>query len=187
MKHYNYDKELALKLLKREIEIEKNALKLFDEIGKTLLSFNGKVANKRLDTALKAIDNRLSFKIEYNSFRFIYAEYDNRYVTVGDKGAYITDCTVNILWATVSSVYGDQALDENQKIISDNLIKQLKAQQISIKSHIEIVEKQIKQIDDIISEFNSICEQIRSFNDKTDYLIRGYFDLKIDNVFSNWH
>lgn len=184
MKNY-FDKELSIKLLEREIDIKKAALRYFDNVKKVVASFNGKIANKRLDTALKAIDERLNFKMEYNSFRITFDDYDfnRRYVSIGEKGAYIKNCSVNIAWSTISSAYGNSALDDERKIISYSVLKDIDAQEASIKREIAIMENQLAKIDEIIIRYDAITASIRQFNDEIDHDIREYFDLKIDNVY----
>jgi hypothetical protein len=184
MKTY-YDKELSIKMLEREIDIKKAALLLFDDVKKIVGLFNGKIANARLDTALKKLNENLNFKMEYNGFRITYDEYDYkmRYVSIGDKGAYIKNCSVNIAWCTISSAYGDSALDDDRKIIAYGIMKAIDAQAVSLKREIAIMEAQLLKIDEIISRYRAIAASIRAFNDEIDHDIREYFDLKIDNVY----
>lgn len=184
MKNY-YDKELAIKLIQRELEIKKSALTLFDSVKKVVGSFNGKIANKRLDTALKAIDEKLNFKMEYNSFRITFDDYDyeRRYVRMGDKGAYIKNCSVNVAWCTISSAYGDSVLDDDRKIIAYPVMKAIDNQKACMLREIAIIEKQLSSIDEIITRYSAITASIRSFNDEIDHDIREYFDLKIYNVY----
>lgn len=69
MTYYNIKpQEVSKKLVELEISNRKLALSLFDDIIKTLERFDGKQANKRIDTALKKINENLSFSREYNSF-----------------------------------------------------------------------------------------------------------------------
>lgn len=184
MKNY-FDKELALKMIEREIEIKKAALLLFDDVKKIVGSFNGKIANARLDSALKKLNENINFKMEYNSFRITYDEYDYkmRYVSIGDKGAYIKNSSVNIAWCTISSAYGDSVLDDDRRIIAYQILKAIDIQKQTIISELSKMEKQLAIIDDIIKQYHTITENIRMFNDGIDHDIREYFDLKIDTVY----
>lgn len=179
----NYDPKMATALLKKENEIEKNALTLYDEIRKVVKKFDGKTANKHLDNALKVIDKRLSFIVQYNSFRFIFTEYDDRYLSIDGRGAYVRDNSVNIAWLCVSSAYGDQAVTDDNKIIAEAILKQLEKTEDEIKKHILIVEAQLLEIDAILKRYDDIKQAIRSFNDEVNYSIREYLDLKIDNIY----
>ena len=67
-----YTNEDARKLVELEIQNRKEALKLYPEIIKVVEQFDGKVLNKRLETALKKVNERLCCKRGYSDFRIVF-------------------------------------------------------------------------------------------------------------------
>ena len=63
MAHY-YCNEDAKNLVRLEIENRKSALAVYDEVIELVKKYDGKILNKRFETALKKIDEREEAKVQ---------------------------------------------------------------------------------------------------------------------------
>ena len=130
MKHYcNED---ARNLVELEIKNRKEALKLYDGIIEVVNKFDGKVLNKRFDTALKKLDGRLSYNREYSWFEIYMNVFDSRTCKSVKKDSYGYSCTnyltdsylkLNTLLYTYSYNKDEKVLLDNERIISSVLVE----------------------------------------------------------------
>lgn len=176
---YYIDKEKAVKLSNLHIEAMKTTLTFTDEIKEVLQKFNGKPITKRIDTALKKINPNLHMSREYNSFRINWL-IENR--SFGENGMvyYIKEHTINILWASCFSSYGDGVLDSENCLIAEQAIKELDRQNEQTKESIKNATEQLANIENAISEHERIKKELESFNHSINWLVNSYFDLRID-------
>lgn len=175
--------EKTFELVNLHLEAYKKTLSFIPAIKETISKFDGKVFNKRLDTALKKIDGSLSCKCEYNSFMIDWY-IDNRHITnTPDKNGYCTslyikDHTINILHGCISSSYGDSCLEDG-KILAGSIINQLEKSEEEKKKLIESVISQLEGIEELQAEKEGIKKQIENHNNNINWMIDSYFNLRI--------
>lgn len=175
--------ESKRKLVELEIKANNKALGLIEEVKEVILKFDGKVPNKRVDTALKKIDDCLSFKAEFNSF-IIDMFIRDRSFDNGNNWVYIKNTVINICHCACQSMYGDSCLNEDGTINSEAVIIGLEKRKESLKSYNEEMIKSLNEIEDKIKEYEELKKTIRAFNDSVNYTVANYFEIdKIRNIY----
>lgn len=180
--YYAPDMEISKQLVELEIKNRKYVLSLFDSIIETLSKFDKKQVNKRIDTALKKIDKNLSFTMEYNSF-IIKLWYKDRSITKrnGDEIGntyYLKDNCETIVHCCVHSSYGDSVVNDDVRLIFESLKEQLLESKEYIEQSIFEIENQLSKVDDIISEYQELIDKCNKFNNKLNWCIAEYYNIK---------
>lgn len=181
--YYVSDMEVSKQLVELELKNRKYMLSLFDKVIETMSKFNDKKVNKRIDTALKKIDKNLSFSMEYNSF-IIKLWYEDRSVTkTMDDGygrAYYLKNNYETLvhCYVVHSSYGDGVVNDDGRLIFESLKEQLLKSKEYIEKSIVEIENQLSQVDDIISEYQELIDKCNKFNNKLNWCIAEYYNIK---------
>ena len=170
-----YSKEITIKLIELEIAAKEKSLGLTDQIITVVRKFDGKVANKRFDTALKGIDPSLRFVMEWNSFK-IEMMIENRMTHTGTHTAYIENFDVTIIHGSISSAYGDSMI-VNNGINGPLLINGLEKYKTETKEYIKILKKQVAEIDGILEDYQEIKKTEEDFKSRINYMIQYYFEL----------
>ena len=174
-------KEFIILQLNQELDLEKRSLLLFDDVKKLIEAYDEKVINKRFDTALKKINENLYLRMEYNTFEIkaCYYSLDDRYIRLDNQSGYIKRDEFNILYGCISSYDGKNMLGNEKRLISKNAAEALESQRLYSINHIESLEKEISEIDNIINDYNKIVDQLSEVNRQWDYTIRDYLDINI--------
>lgn len=183
MKHYcNQD---ARNLVELEIQNRKAALKLYDGIIETVKKFDGKILNKRFETALKKVDERLSYDRRYSCFEINMNLFDNRCVKSVKKDDlgyscvnYISDnyLRLNTYLETYSNTNGKSFLD-NERIVSSVLIESLENGKAQIEKDIDRLESSIDKVDVWKERLKSLEAEIEKTMKEIPYIIRDYYDI----------
>lgn len=167
--------DINKELIKLEIKAGRKCVGLANEIIKLVPKFDGKQPTKRFDTALKTIDPRLSFGMEYNSFKITYWNTDNR--VDSNKGWYYTrNNHIYILHASIRSSSGD-GICQNGVIIAATLIADLQLYVTRETERLTKLEAEIENIHGIMSEYKDLTERIEEFISRTSYVVREYYGL----------
>lgn len=173
-------KDTADNLIALEIENRRKAIDLYPAVIETVKKFDGKVLNKRLETALKKVHPNLS--LENSEYRFdirYWAEKDHisgyyctEYVKCRDIGmcAYIPKHKEN-------SVAKYPALNEDSRIIAENIVSALNAGMEKLKSEIIEMEVHSKKADEYAAELEELAERMKSLQKKIPYLVSEYYGL----------
>lgn len=184
MKHYcNED---ARNLVEIEIKNRKEALKLYDGIIEVVKKFDGKVLNKRFDTALKKVDGRLSYEREYSWLKIKMNVFDSRSCKSVKKDSYGYSCTnyisdsylmLNSLLYTYSYNPDDKVALDNERIISGNIIFALNKGRRQIEETIKELEESISKVDEWKNRLKEIENEMRKTMNEVPYIIREYYDI----------
>jgi hypothetical protein len=180
-----YNNEDAKNLVKLEIENRKSALELYTEVIELVKKYDGKILNKRFETALKKIDERLSYERAYNSFYITMSCWNNRSCrsTKKDSFGYSStiyihgnDIRLNTYIETYS--YGENpSMLNDERINADVLIEALNKGKIQIEKTIAELENSI----DKVQEYKEKCEALKKEMEETTrdipYLIKDYFNI----------
>lgn len=185
--HY-YSKDVAEKLVRLEIENRKHALSLYDEIEKVVRSFDGKVLNKRLETALQGVYKYTYVERRYNSFA-IEICVDNDWVKGESKyGVHYVECRNLQLtqklythsdgrYEPKENVMINNPTGKSERIIADVIIEGLKRGKKGLENEIADYEKWLTKVDEAKEKLESLTKEIESVTHDIPYLIRDYFDL----------
>lgn len=184
MKHYcNED---ARNLVEIEIKNRKEALRLYDGIIEVVKKFDGKVLNKRFDTALKKVDGRLSYNREYSWLEIKMNVFDSRSCKSVKKDSYGYSCTnyisdsylrLNSLLYAYSHNPDEKVALDNERIISANIILALIKGKRQIEETIEELEESISKVDEWKNRLKEIENEMRKTMNEVPYIIREYYDI----------
>ena len=185
MKHY-YCNEDARNLVQLEIDNRKAALSLYDEVIKLVRQFDGKVLNKRFDTALKKIDSRLSYDRSHNSFYIEMSVFDNRHcksVKTDSFGyastIYITTNRVRLNTYIQTYAYGKNELSMlyDERIVADVLIEALNKGRANIENEIRKLEESESKIEAWKEKCEALKKEMEETMKEIPYLVREYYDI----------
>ena len=171
------NKESQIKYLRAQAEYDFARVKYFDEICETIAKYDGKQATKRIATALKKVNDNITFDVEKGNGGkgYIYIgwyDFDGR---IGrndscDEWAYLrTDSNkYHIIMAFVDDVY---CLDAN------NLINQITtAKNQAVDNYNETIAA-LNNFDVLKEEYNKAVNTLKELNHKLPSVIRDRYDL----------
>lgn len=184
---YFNDKELAMKQVKLEIANREYVLTLIDDVIEVVKKFDGKVINKRLDTALQhGIEQNPNFqkfttccyRNEYSSFQ-IGICVPTRCVSIpmsggGRKWEYLYDNQIIVCW-----VDNDNAII-NGRIVSKHIIEALNKKRKEIEQYISDNKIALTKIDEWQKRWREIDSQITSLQKEIPYDVKRYFGMRFD-------
>lgn len=186
MGRYYYCNEDARNLVNLEIENRKKALELYPQIIECVEKFNGKVLNKRFETALRKIDDCLRYNWEDSRFG-IEVRLNNRCIqsvktdTYGyAQWNYISgfELTLTSMLYTVSYNPDDRRmLDENGRIIAPVIIKALNERKQSIENTIAELEEKLNNVQEYRNKLEALRIEMEKVMNDVPYIIREYFDI----------
>jgi len=172
--------ETAKKLVELEIKNREYAFSLYDEIIEVLAKFDGKQVTKRIETALRKIDDNIRVKNEYNSFivEVGFWNIEKRSVKTENGIAYLKNAEETLCHCARFSSYGDGVLNEDNSLNYEAIKTQLvKHKEYMEKSTLEIKE-QLADIETITSEYEELEKKCQEFNAKKNWCISEYYGLK---------
>lgn len=187
MAHY-YCNEDARNLVLLEIENRKSALELYTEVIELVKKFDGKVLNKRFETALKKIDDRLSYGRSYNSFYIEMSVWNNRScrsVKTDSYGYSSTNYidTDSIRLNTYIQTYSCGKNDPysfmlcDERIIAEPIIEALNKGKTSLEKNIEALEKSIDKVEEWKEKCEALKKEMEEITKDIPYIIKEYYDI----------
>ena len=181
-----YCNEDARNLVKLEIENRKEALKLYDGIIEVAKKFDGKVLNKRFETALKKVDERLSFNRRYSFFEIEMSTFNNRSCKSVKKDSYGYSCTnyissnslvLNSMVYTYSNDKNDKVLLENERINSSVLVEALNNGKKQMEEKIKTLEESINKVEEWKEKLESLKSEMEKIMYDVPSIIRDYYNI----------
>jgi len=181
MKH-NLSFEDATNLIKLEIAGKREAAALCDAVIEIVKKFDGKVHNKRFDTAVNAVNENVRVRMQYNSFDIKYSMPNRSVKSVSaDHWNYVEYDEPYICGMCIESSDNNRALTPDKRIISENIIANILEQKKRLTAGADLAEKQLNNnICDFIGRKAKLLQQIEQFNNDVDYSLANYFDLRIE-------
>lgn len=172
--------ETAKKLVELEIKNREYAFSLYDEIIEVLAKFDGKQVTKRIETALRKIDDNIRVENEYNSFiiKVGFWNIEKRSVKTENGIAYLENSEETICHCSRFSSYGDGVLNENNSLNYENIKKQLIKHKEYMEESIKEIKSQLANVETIISEYEELEKKCQDFNRDTNFCISEYYGLK---------
>jgi hypothetical protein len=167
-------------LVRLHLKAYQEAIDIAPAVIEVIKRFDGKQANKRIDTALKEINPNLKFSSEY-SWAEIEMYIENRYYRGdGYAAGYVSSSTVQIVHAC--NYTGEKA--HLSPVIDGKLNAAVVVEGIEIyveqhKSLIETVTEQLQRVDEMRIERERIIKESQAFNSALSWMIDDYFELRI--------
>ena len=176
MKFYD---ESAKLLTEKQLEVYENLLSYVPAIKEVVGRFDGKVLNKRFDTALRqATDGKASCtkKTYVDGYELALHEYNDRCIIVDGHGAYYIKQDAIILADTLwrSKTW----INAEGRIVADELIAVIDSAAERAAKNAKSLKEQLDSVDSLIAEYERIASELHGFEINTNYLLREYFGLK---------
>lgn len=177
------DFEIAKALTEKQIEVLENLLALVPAVNEVVRKFDGKVLNKRFDTALRnATDDKASCtKKNYtDGWDIVLREYNNRFVSIpNETGDYATAHYIKHEYIYLAdSVWNDEKwLTDDGRIKADELIADIEYHANSAAEDVKKLKGQLESVETYIAEFNRMKAERWAFECNTSYALREYFNL----------
>ena len=182
MKYWSMTDEEKTRLCRMENQLHMEAYNLANNVAKVVKLFDGKVFNKRLGTALNQLDSHIYVEAPYNSFNIKYVanSYEERsFRSSNGDTAYIDNNEVYIAGLCKVSQDDHRALTDDNRIIADNIIKNIERMKKYHKETYNEVENQLAQVAFFKARKARITAEIEEHNDEVNYSVANYFDLTI--------
>ncbi|GHT57905.1 hypothetical protein FACS1894109_11030 [Spirochaetia bacterium] len=179
-----YVKGTSEKLIALHLRNYQRIIDLAPAIIAVVQKFDGKQANKRLETALKEVDKNLFVKFDHDWHYEMSVEiqlyYEDRYVmgkadSQGVGNAYYIKDTCG----TVCNAYQDNHPVVDGKFQAAPIVKHINENVESLVKLIKEAGDQLKQVDDLRRDKKEIEKRIESHNASLCWLVDAYFELSI--------
>ena len=173
------DNELAMKLVRKEIECKREFVSKAESLCEVVQKFDGKVFNKRLETAMKEV---YPIRVEQEYFwksisitgwipdRMVQSDSVDKWGY--HKTAYIKDDRIYV------GIIRD-AFDDDKRIIAETIIKAIRSTAEYYKESADKLEEQLGRIEEIIAERDRIYAEKQRFLHNTSGTLREYFGLEV--------
>lgn len=170
-----------IKYLRAQAEYDVEWTKHFDEICKVIKRYDGKQATKRIATALKKVNDNITFDIERNGYNdYIYIgwyDYDGRIWRndTSDEWSYLrtSDGKYHIIMSLVEDIY---------HIDASNLIEQIANSKNRAVINYNKTIKALNNFDKLKEEYNNAVKTLKELNHKLPSVICDRYDLDAYNV-----
>ena len=161
-------------------------MRLKAQIIECVEKFNGKVLNKRFETALRKIDDNLRY--DQTGSRFdIEVHLNNRCVQSVKTDSYgysnwnyISDFNLvlnSVLYTTTYNPDDRKMLDENGRIIAPVIVKALEEKKKIIENTIAELEEKIDKVQEYKSKLETLRSEMEKVMSDVPFAIRNYFDI----------
>ncbi len=175
MPYYNITNEDSLKLLNLRLEVMEQTVSFFPDVIRTIEKFDGKVLNKRLNTALEQIDRNLSYERKYDSIyivRYIGSESVN---TENGCSLYLNEHHDYL--CIVSPSGNNYCLTNDNRIIATGFADALNKEHADYVKRIKEIKDNIVNIDSYRARLKQIKEDLEILKSEIPYPIRNYCNL----------
>ena len=173
------NKEMAIKLMRKEIECKREFVNKAEDLCAVVQRFDGKVFNKRLETAMKEV---YPVKVEQEFFWksiSITGYVADRMVQSDDtdkwgyrKTAYIKNDRIYV------GIIRD-AFDDDKRINAEAIVKAIRSVAEYENATADKLEDQLNRIDEIEVECKRIRAERNRFLHDVSATVREYFDLEV--------
>lgn len=179
---YFTDKKIATQLVELEISNREYILTLIDDIVEVVKKFDGKVFNKRIETALqKAIENNSHYKTgthiyclyEYDIFHMKLCVPDRRVHNL-ENWYFIENNTLDICFLDAEIAIVDK------RIVAEAIIKDIRNQKQEIQERIIELKQGLLRVDEWEKRWREVESQITKLQKEIPHEIQRYFRMKFD-------
>ena len=172
--------EMAKKLVQKEIDTKRDFVGKAESLYEIIRKFNGKIFNKRLETAMREVyPVRIQYDKVFNwlditgyiSDRMVQSDEVDRHgyhpvAYIKDDRIYMVSCCKD-------------ALDDDGRIVAENLIAKMQLTVNYLKESADELEKQLADIENIADECYEIRAKRNNYNNYVKAQIRDYFNLEV--------
>ena len=166
-----YNKEMAEKATKKDIQMMEEVNKALPEIKKLIAKFDGKVINKRLDTALK--DLGLPGYIYFSTY------YETSYIIMY-KPTNSNEAYTVLSGFRPSCRYYDKEksfVNEDKRISAERAFKLIEERRVKRLKEITTYKEILQTYEEKKAQIELLKKQLRTIVDDVPYELRRRFDL----------
>ena len=178
--YYNMSVEelsVAKALTELDIKNRKYIETLYPQIEETVKQFDGKILNRRLETALKKINNQIYTERNDNSYKIKYFCNDDMVKGV-NCWEYSKNREVTFIWCnTYTNSYQKGFLNE-EKIVSSDMLDMIEKDRNNFIKETENIINGLSTIDSKIAEYKELINRCDAFNRSLDSTIKDYYKIK---------
>lgn len=187
-----YNKEDAKNLVLLEVENYKKVLELYNPVIEVAEKYDGKILNKRFETALRKVND--SLRVDMSGKKLSIDFYlTNRGIksTTHEHWNYINKSYITMNEYTERCAYEWESLDgkslcadHENRLIASVLVESLNKHREYIKGRIETLEEKLNKVDEYKNQLEELKTQMEKITKDIPYEIRNYFELNY-NVYNN--
>ena len=164
-----YDDNVARQLVELEIKNMKEISDMISDVAEVVKRFDGKVLSKRLETALKVVNNNL--RVESTNVCIHIARYrGDRCFTSSKHNTYYLDNMYDYM-----TVYSD-SFDDKGKINADAIIESLNIKREKIIRRIKDLQDSLNRIDEWRDKINKAKEELKNLRKEIPSEILSYYN-----------
>lgn len=178
------DKNTARALVLLQIEAEEKALSMVPAIKATVAAFDGKIINKRIETALQKIDGGLHFgKTMFYAWLKIEWFIENRYVlSEPDKNGVCGATYIDEHTLTIAHTYDkDNAVimdgSPNGRLNAAALCAAIDEQAARFVQSIAAMRETLARVDELAEKRRALVQAVEEYSKGIDPTVANYFDL----------
>lgn len=178
-----HDREIAKALTEKQIEVLESLLALVPTVKEVARRFDGKVLNKRFDTALsQATDGKaVCWKKTYmDGYEIKLWESTDRYISVPNAANNYANAYYikqEYIFLADSGWRTTDWLTEDGRIKASELCAAIDKQVGGAVEDLKDLKDQLAHVESYISEYKRIKAERNAFELTTNHLLRSYFDL----------
>lgn len=163
-----------VKKLRETLEVKEEAITVIENLKTITPFFDKKIFSKRFQTSIrKNVNKNICVKRKIDC---IVIKYKTNKRMIGNTSE-------TLLHVVTNSQYVDSIIDEDYRMIADNVIKELDKNQEYLEKTIQEASDQLPDIKKILKRYNELVKQCEEFNGSVSALIRNEFELhSFDNV-----
>lgn len=186
MTYYN-NPNIPKALVELELKNKKYVLSLYDRIIEVVKKFDGKILNKRFETAIKSIDSNLSVDNRGGNSIYIVYYCSNRMIKMDGGCNYIKHSEISLnSYATtyITTNYRDEqycvvTIDEkfNKRIDANAFIDKLVEGKKNIENEVSAVEEKHEKIAEYEATLKELKKQIEDTCKEIPYMLQQYYNL----------
>jgi len=172
---YYCDRSDSDRLIKLEIENMEMALSLFDLAADVVRSFNGKVLNKRLDSALREANKDLRYTRDSSDYLNIeYSCFDNRSIQTNSCTVYIRTDDIKL-----SRLAIEKAVNDDNRIVAENIIADMENKKNNIIERINEYKTGLLKVDEWKNRCEKIGNEMDELSKEIPSVFKDYYNLSI--------
>ncbi|MBR4021789.1 MAG: hypothetical protein IKI94_04215 [Ruminococcus sp.] len=175
----HYYREDAVNLIPLEIAAREEVISVMGEVARLVQEFDGKILNKRLDTALKKISPHLYLDTSYNSFiiRYSVRHFSTKMAHSEYGVVRLYDDNKVICHCCKYSAGDDSCVSSENRIIAAPIVATINKNAAYMDEGIIEIQTKISEIERYCESITKIEEELRSLQNEIPFAIKEYFDL----------
>ena len=187
-----YNKEDARNLVLLEVENYKKVLELYNSVIEVVEKYDGKILNKRFETALRKVNDSLRVDMSGKKLSIEFYLQDRGIQSVThNHWNYINKSYIEMNGYTERIAYEWEELDgkslcadHENRLVASVLVESLNKHKEYIKGRIEVLEEKLNKVDEYKQQLEDLKAQMEKITRDIPYEIRDYFELNY-NVYNN--